>query len=809
MKLIQSGIRSANIVIVGEAPGSTEAATGQPFVGGAGQILDSMLGRVGILRRECFITNVCHVQPPGNNFEWFYKKGMADYIRGVVQLKNDLADIKPNLVIALGNHPMRALTGKMGITKWRGSLLPCTLVPGLKVLCTYHPAAIMRTWEYKGVAEVDLIRALEESNYPELIYPERTFYLPNGKITCRQGADWVTEESNYDRFVLAEELSKQPWLSVDIECIEESPGNWVIDCVGFSDVPERALVLDARDRGGRFLIERLCKCPAKKIYQNGTFDMTVLSQNGIETTNFEWDTMLAHHALYPECASGGDEMTALQGKKRQSAIGKGLAFLTTFYTREPYYKDDGKLWKVTGDKDIFYRYNALDCAVTREIQQVQVKDIASFDVGQTAQREFNLVEPLMEATKFGIKIDMDLRAKIKSKLQTEVDNLQAFLNTAAKREINVKSSKDIPKLLYEDLNLPKQYNKKTKNVTADADAIVKLAGKHKHPVLMTILKIRERRDLIERYANAPVDVDGRMRCSFDITGTRSGRLSSRVSIFGSGTNLQTIPENMRAMFIADPGHVLIYRDFSQAEARVVAALSNDDYLLDLFADPTRDIHRETASKIFGKPVSEITDAERYLGKKVRHAVNYGMDAGRFVEVVNSDFETTGIRIDLATARRVIDGFFMLHANHKAVYWKGIERALSTTRTLNTCFGRKRTFFARWSDKMVREGYSYVPQSTIGDLCNVAVIRIYRKFRGSSTRVLLAVHDSILVQTPEGSELSTSEEMEDCMNIPLQVNGHTITIPTDCMIGYNWGYKSDDNPLGLVKLKDWKASHAET
>src|SRR5207247_1704683 len=119
-----------------------------------------------------------------------------------------------------------------------------------------------------------------------------------------------------------------------------------------------------------------------------------------------------------------------------------------------------------------------------------------------------------------------------------------------------------------------------------------------------ILKIRERRDLVERYLSAPVDADGRIRCSWDITGTRTGRLSSRASIYGSGTNLQNIPsrrkegEHIRRMFISDPGKVLIVRDYSQAEVWLVAYLSECQKLIDLLNDPARDIHRETAAGIF-------------------------------------------------------------------------------------------------------------------------------------------------------------------------------------------------------------------
>src|SRR4051812_25515051 len=117
MHLIQSGPRSSRIVIVGEAPGRTEMSRGQPFVGGSGELLDRMLSRVGIMRDECFITNVCHIQPKGdklNDFKWFSstEEGRQHLLAGMVQLRADLLEIRPNLVIALGAMPLKVLTGQ-------------------------------------------------------------------------------------------------------------------------------------------------------------------------------------------------------------------------------------------------------------------------------------------------------------------------------------------------------------------------------------------------------------------------------------------------------------------------------------------------------------------------------------------------------------------------------------------------------------------------------------------------------------------------------------------------------------------------
>jgi DNA polymerase-1 len=798
MAIYSEGPRDAKIVILGDAPGLNEVKQGRPFVGYSGELLDRMLERSGISRREVFLTNICHHQPPGGQFKWFSSKdGQVHLMRGLLQLKKDLVEIKPNIVTALGAEPLRVMTKKAGINNWRGSILESTFVPGLKTVGTYHPSQVMRLYDYKAVAEFDLRRVAEESTYPEIIRPKRELIL-----------DPAVEL--LDGLVL--ELLQAEWLGVDIECVEDGHGRWRLSCVGFSDTAERAVTIPCDHPLKIHAIRTLLASPVRKVMQNGTFDTTVLRDEGYEVNNFAWDTMLGHHALYAECARGEDELSNHTKTKRTAAFAKGLAFQTSLYTREPRYKDDGKIWKKTNDLQMFWRYNALDAVVTREIRDVQEKELREMGNLGVLRHSMSLVEPLMSMTRHGIKVDIPKRDAIRAKITGELDNLQSFLDKSAGQSINA-SSPDVKWLVYDKLGLPKQYKKRpngTQTVTADEDALIKLSAKHPNPLLMTILKIRQRRKLIETYLDVAIDSDGRMRCSFDITGTRSGRLSSRASIYGSGTNLQNIPENLREMFIADPGMVFIYRDFSQAEARVVAALANDRYLLELFADPSRDIHKETAAKIFGIPLDQVTDVQRYLGKKVRHAVNYGMDARRFVEVVNKDAEETGITITESLARKVIDGFWLLHPNHKSVYWATVDKELRYSRTLTTPFGRKRTFFSRMDDKLSREGYSYIPQSTIGWLCNEAVANIYERVQISRAdlraQLMLQVHDSILVQCPKEHVREVNDLMTECMTIPFECNGHQILIPTDSKVGYNWGNRSKDgltNPMGLRDISKWE------
>jgi DNA polymerase I - 3''-5'' exonuclease and polymerase domains len=790
-------------MLVGECPTAGDFSAGMPFTGGAGYLMEHTLSRAGISLSQCWSTFLVHQPPPGVKFENFLKKEhQMKYLSGVLQLKKDIETVKPNVIVALGPGTLQPLTGKKGIDKYRGSILPCTLVPGIKVIPTYSAPFSLMVYEARSIMEMDFVKVKAQSKFPEMILPIRDIYK-NPPADVRRK--------------IRDEMLKADWLSVDIECWLQPDGKtWKIVCVSFSDSAHRSLVIHKDSEEHWHDIRLLCECPAKKIYQNGMFDVTVLLDEGINVTNFAYDTMVAHHSLFAESASGEDEMSKLHGKKRQSVFRKGLGFQTSIYTNEPYYKDDGKLGIAgQGDLNDFWLYNGKDSAVTFEIKEVQEKEMVDFGVVESFNRKMRAQIPLLTTMRRGIKIDLDVRENLRKMYEEEINRLQSFLDAAAGSPINVKSSPQVKALVYDKLKLPKKMNRKTGRETANKDAIIEMAEKYKHPMLLTILKIRERRDYLERYINTTIDPDGRIRTSFDVTGTKSDRLSSRASIYGSGTNLQNIParkkigELVKRMFIADEGKLFIYRDFSQAEARVVAYLARCRGLIELFEDPTRDIHKENAARIFRKPVSQVTEEERYLAKRVVHACHYGMGGEHLVQVVNEDAETTGIRINRQTADQLIMKYFMIYPELKENFWREVETQVRKTRTLQTCLGQNRAFFGRMDDKLIREAYSYIPQATVGAMGVEAVANCYYDIElgmpHTGAQFLVNVHDSILMQCNEDSYEEVAAAMEKAMDIELEYFGEKFKIPTDCKIGRNWGkrQKNGDNPTGLRDITDTK------
>lgn len=321
------------IAIVGEAFGKEEAAQGTPFVGASGHMLNSLLRQAGIERDSCLITNVFNEHPPSNDVEYFYTRDPADALDGYPSVKRSpkmfiskrhelhiyslwesLRAFRPDVIIALGNTALFALTLKASIEKNRGAPL-LAFRDNYKVLPSYHPAAVLRRYKLRPILLFDLQKALRESAFPDIRRPARRIIL---QPTLRD------IEAFYETHIVP-----APFLTMDTET---KLGQ--ITEVGFATDPYNAIVIpfwsrSARDGNYWLTIEHEMKaweiirriCATKKIVnQNTQYDMQYLWRTlGIPTLHFAGDTMLLHHSLQPE-------------------LDKGLGFLGSIYTDEPAWK---------------------------------------------------------------------------------------------------------------------------------------------------------------------------------------------------------------------------------------------------------------------------------------------------------------------------------------------------------------------------------------------------------------------------------------------------------------------------------------
>lgn len=743
----------SKILICGEAWGEAEEKAQAPFVGLAGKCLDGILDEVGIPRALCHITNVMHERPPGNNFKVFYERGClpAAYER----LRNEIIACQPNVVVCLGNEAMKAVMGFGGVMDWRGSVLTS---PGTGVKCvpTIHPAAVLREWTFRPAVVCDFNRILQESEYGDTRRTSReTKINPSLEETLRAIA--VAKESDYCSFDIETE-------SGQITCIGLSNRiDWAI-CIPFWFGSSGSLWSEQDEQLIWVALKELLEADTpKKIAHNGMYELEFLTRTVGIRPKVHFDTMLAFHTLYSE-------------------LPKTLAYLVSIYTDHPFYKHHRR----TDKMDTLWEYNATDAMLTYECAMKIIPELR--EAGQDMFFETfvqSLVDPLFSMTHRGVRVDTEKKKQMTREHIEALEKDQTDLDALVGHPLNINSHKQMTTWLYDELKLPKRYNDRKatglKTLSADEDALNELFRVHQIPALEVVLKMRELNKILSTYLNVRLDNDKRIRCTYNIAGTETGRLSSSATAFGTGTNLQNFPDgNIRSLLIPDDGYIFINADLSQAEARVVAHISEDQRLLQVFEEGG-DIHKKNASKMFNKPESAVTKDERYLAKRAVHGLNYGMGYKTFARECC---------IDEATARRVYAIYFATFPRIK-VWHMRVRSQLEKSRTLVTPFGRKRIFFNRWNDAMLKEGLAFVPQSTVADIVNQGIVKLTTQEPGDGGKqLLLQVHDSILMQVRPELVGETVEEIREALTHPLEINGKYMTIPVDFKVGNDWGNMED-------------------
>lgn len=365
-------------------------------------------------------------------------------------------------------------------------------------------------------------------------------------------------------------------------------------------------------------------------------------------------------------------------------------------------------------------------------------------------------------------------------------------------EFNLDSPQQVADLLYSALNLPQRT--RDGKVTTDEEALQSLLALDSTGLVRTVLRFRKLATMREIYERLAPYVDGRVRTVFNGAGTYTGRLASSGAFYvPCSTNLQNLPAQeaardplfaVRDCIVPRAGYVLVSADLSQAEARFVAYVSDDTQLIERWSDPEWDVHRWTAAHIFKAAEESITkdSPQRFLGKKSRHAFNYGEGPNKFWRVVNSDADITGVAITQAQARDCFTGYHALHPNLDGVWWPRVEQQLREKERVDAqhC-GWGANFYIRFDPETgemhpdsLRAGIAWEPQHTIAHVTNVALVELYRRERGQF-EVVHQTHDGIVVEAPEKRWRGVAALMKEQMERPLTVNGRTFTIPAEVFV----------------------------
>ncbi len=383
-----------------------------------------------------------------------------------------------------------------------------------------------------------------------------------------------------------------------------------------------------------------------------------------------------------------------------------------------------------------------------------------------------LVRVLAKMEHIGVAVDRDELVRLRDTLVAECDRLMHRIWEDAGHEFNVNSTKQLREVLFEELGLEPQKRTKT-GYSTDAATLEKLRGAH--PIVDHLLEYREVEKLRSTYAQGLLDAvapDGRIHATFNQMVARTGRLSSE------DPNLHNIPvrtergREFRRAFVAAEGFRLLVADYNQIELRVIAHLAEDPGLIAAFAEG-RDIHTATAASVFGVPEDRVTPEMRAKAKMVSYGLAYGMEAYGLAQRL-------GIPTEEATG--ILDAYFAAFPNVRSY----MERVVEETRErgyTETEFGRRRRIPElnspnyRVRQAAERQAMNAPIQGLAADIFKVALVRLDAAIeeRGHTSRIVLQIHDEIMLEVTPGEADEVRELTVDTMRhaadlrVPLEVH----------------------------------------
>lgn len=762
----------SEIALISEYPGINEVATRKPFMGGSGKLLFKHLRTIGLSRTDCYITNFSKRQVGAKT---------PLRIQEALMWRNALAEELlrlPNLkyIFAMGNSAMNALTGYDGIQKHRGSVYNTTIGERhVKIICAENPAMALRMPEREIIFALDcqkLGRVVNNDFHPVEInslinpsYEEAMNYMEDIERNSREVA--IDIEAT----------------GMETACIGLGVSETEAMCINFRDAFTNRYTVEEEYNLKRRFAAMTDNTNVRTIAQNGNFDSHFMGFKDHLPFRVDFDTLLAHHTLYPR-------------------LPHNLGFLTAQYTDQNFHKDEKDIYKEGGDIDGFWRYNCTDCCTTWAIKQKLHEELEEQGMAEFFYGHVMATTPhLIESTVTGILVDMDTKRRLHNELKPEIDRMFTKVLSAIRvatddpnYEINLNSPKQRSVLFYDVLKL--QGSSRSTDVKARKKWMDDpRTGSAAKLVITELNKYAEAHKFFSTYVETQIDGDNRFRAEFKQYGVAKapGRLSSSKTLWGSGGNAQNQPARAFEMYVADEDTVWIYFDLAQAEARYVAW---DAWIEKWMEDFERarleggyDAHRALASDMFNIPYDDVPvkdiDPEtgkftiRYISKRCRHGLNYRMQPARLAE-------TTGLSFPEA-----VRNFRIYHATNPQleVWWSDITREIKRKKMLFNAYGRR--FIAledlRGDSDIMDSIIAFKPQSTIGDKTQ----RVWRQCHNddrwdrSKARIALNVHDALYGLADKDYAMTALKIMKEYAEEPVMVprtrdgKVHSMIIPADC------------------------------
>lgn len=565
LRVPASGPRNAKLACIGMAPQRTEVADKRPFTGPSGRLFDESLLGAKANRSQVFVTNLCEFYIDNNDLYSVPEEVMAAERARVFR---ELDAVQPNCLLIQGSDTLDLLTAgaictvvpktgkyagqkrldtvgsKAGIIKWRGSIFELQLPSGRKQKCvaSMHPASFLRgQWKWLPLYRyIDVPRAVTNSSFPELRLKSRECITGP---SFQQATDWLRL------------MNEQSMVAIDYEGID------FLSCLGSSSTSGQAMCVPLNRVGSssywnisqevviwKLWCQLLQNPKVKKIAQNAPFEWLKSWLHGIYPNPLGIDTQSLHHCLYPDWGGAADW---LSGKRDIDNPGHSLALITSQYTDQPYYKDDGRAWTPTMGEHTFWQYNCTDVMVTFEAAEKMWAEAGRKNLHSHYEAHYLANhEKVCQMEWDGILIDIKRRDEVRAQKQSEIAKDLSELQDLLSMPVIARADKKAPKgalnlaspAQLKAFFLKKGYkigvNRQTGAPKLDKDDMAALAAKHDDPTIQLIQRIRKAVDFISDNLDVRLDSNNRTHGRWNIPGTNGLRWSGSTSMLGYTTKIR-------------------------------------------------------------------------------------------------------------------------------------------------------------------------------------------------------------------------------------------------------------------------------
>lgn len=826
------GPLDARVMVLGESLGWEEHEQRKNFVGRSGKKLRNWMRLAGVIPEKCRILNVYPFYPAGGSIDNVDDPVVRRWQKDA--LERIRLCTRAEVVVCIGNVALEALTGLRDITRRRGSVYEWE---GKKVVGIIHPAAVLRRPQYEKQGRLDWERV------KLLTTPHETHYEYCGcahRIERKHYTPYSCDRETLLTYLrVFGDASQKPQIvmAIDIET-PKVQGKRQIVCVSFSYDETFSLVLPFEEFKGA--IRQLCESPCVKLGHNFvSYDRWWLRREGIEVRGEIRDSMCLHHCLDPASAHA-------------------LEYLTSIYTWEPFYKDEGKghdIALIEKDVNGYYSYCGLDSCVTLEIHNRLWPELERRGMVDFYRRHYEaLYDPILDLMSQGVRIDHAVRQDtlelLLGEARTARDRLgtlngsplftlgtqrdqrlfeslcchdtegfdalvrkygQDAVTTSLERiESKTVSNAHLKRLLYDKLGLPLQTRRRQggeETATADAVALRKLRLAHlDRPDVCEVIDLAMHHNKSMKLASFlypnTVDEDGMFRFTLKLN-TEAARLASAKAPNGNGRNSQNTARDdptgrypsIRRCMLPDPGCVLLEADLSQVEGRVCFIYTKDSELVRLAR--LRSMEFDQHKFVASLVFGVSVEAVTRPQRQVSKSIGHGAQR-----------DMQGLRMSETLMK---DGFVFtedecdayIEQYHKAfpairLLHQHIRREVRTKKRLVSSWGRIWDVrYEEMNDELFRKAYSCVFQTECADLtnqCGFVPLWLWLRQERMRSRILLQEHDALVCSCPVDEAYDVALFLKNHLEVERNYDGVSLSVPVEFAVGPNYGEKTEIREL---------------